>query len=151
MSFSSLRYFLQPQNMGTSQQSDFTRLKTTNAVRKWRFALLSMTMKRQSHQSSVITRSSSLLPVSLRYQQKTDDLSQQLCRSNQISLTNFTFNFNRYSDSFFIFLIRFAMTDIVKIVPILSCSDVKKLQLPTATEQIEFSLHALFFLDSQHR
>lgn len=98
------------------RQSDHSVTIAALRFRKWRFALRTIAPRRLRAPASIYGSTTALLFCVKGYAAQRKEYSRYIQRSNRISLSEFSFNFNSLTDSCCLSLFRFTKKDIGRLV-----------------------------------
>jgi hypothetical protein len=105
--------------MPLGRQRDHTVGKVERRMRKW-ILIGSEMSKRRANVGSAFSSTSALYSVMILYAKERENYTKHLTRSKRLSISDFSFNFNRLSDSDCLSLFRFCKCDVLKMVTAIS-------------------------------
>lgn len=109
--------------MGRGRQRDHSKRSSRRRVAAWRLIMLALIRRRA--QPGGIAYSSLLVVAFDHYLRARRDFRGHMRRTKLISLTQFSFNFNSFTDADCLHHFRFSKADVIKIVPVIGLPELQ--------------------------
>ena len=102
--------------MASGRQLDYTIGATARRARRWRHASMQVCLRRMEGRLSAATGTHSIATIGSHMMREERERSFHVGRSSRISMSQFMFNFNRFSESEALLHFRFKKSDVMKMI-----------------------------------